>query len=218
MFKEHANNQMTKRAARIGFWPFALLGIGFVALCGCGSEPIWKSRSFAFAVPSEPPAAVSKTNIVALRRVTIAPLFQGRSFTYRMTENTYEHDPYAGFFVLPERAIEQPIRVWLRIGGAFGSVIEPGSGLSSSLMAEVSVDELYGDFRKKAHPDGVLEIHFILYELKPDGPGRVLMDKVCAHQTPMARATPAALASAWDADLRAIMADINTELKQLPLN
>ena len=169
-------------------------------------------------LPSEPAAAASKTNIVALRRVTIAPLFQGRSFTYRMTEDTYEHDPYAGFFVRPERAIEQPIRAWLRIGGAFGSVIEPESGLSPSLVAEVSVDELYGDFRKPAHPAGVLEIHFILYELRQDGPGPVLLDKVFAHQTPMAKATPAALSAAWDADLRAIMADINTELKRLPLN
>jgi hypothetical protein len=218
MPKERPYDPMTKRVARTGFWRCALLGIGLAVLCGCDSEPVWKSRSFTFALPSEPPAMGSKTNIVALRRVTISPLFQGRSFTYRMTENTYEHDPYAGFFVLPERAIEQPICAWLRVGGVFGSVVEPGSGLTPSLAAEVSVDELYGDFRKAAQPAGVLEIHVILYELSSDGPGRVLMDKVCARQTPMAKAAPAALAAAWDADLREIMADINTELKRLPLN
>jgi cholesterol transport system auxiliary component len=209
---------MREPAARIRFCSFVLFALGAAALCGCGSEAAWKSQSFAFTLPAEPPAAGSKTNIVALRSVTLSPLFNGRSFTYRTAENTYEHDPYAGFFAPPERTLEQPICAWLRAGGAFGSVIEPGSGLNPSLVAEVSVNELYGDFRKKAQPAGVMELHFMLYELNREGTGRVLMDKVCARRTPMAKATPAALATAWDADLGGIMADINSELKQLPLN
>ncbi len=209
---------MTKRLACPGFWPCALLGIGFLALWGCASEPVWKSRSYAFASPADPQATASRTNIVALRGVTISPLFQGRSFTYRSAENTYEHDPYAGFFAPPERELEQPIRAWLRHGGAFGCIIEADSGLHPSLEAEVSINELYGDFRKTGKPVGVLELHFILYEVGQDGPGRVLMDKVCARQTPMAKAAPALLMAAWDADLREIMEEINAELKRLPLH
>ena len=217
MPKEYPNNPMPEPAAHIRFGSFVLLALGSAALCGCGSEPAWKSQSFAFALPADPPAAGSKTNVVALRRVTVSPLFQSRSFTYRTAENTYEHDPYAGFFVPPARAFELPLCAWLRVGGAFGCVLEPGSGVNPSLVAEVSVNELYGDFRKTAQPAGALEIHFILYELNGGGAGRVLMDKVCARRTPMARAAPAALAAAWDADLRAIMAEINSELKRLPL-
>src|SRR5271157_755049 len=190
MSKEYPNNPMPEPAARIRFCSFVLLALGAVALCGCGSEPAWKSQRFAFTLPADPAAAGSKTNVVALRRVTISPLFQGRSFIYRTAENTYEQDPYAGFFVPPGRALEQPICAWLRAGGAFGCVVEPGSGLNPSLVAEVSVNELYGDFRKTAQPAGALEIHFILYELNRDGTGRILMDKVCAHRTPMARAAP----------------------------
>jgi hypothetical protein len=209
---------LTEAAAHLRGSSFGLMAFGAVALCGGGSEPVWKSQSFAFAAPADPPAAGSKTNVVALRRVTISPLFQGRAFTYRTAENTYEHDPYAGFLVPPERAIEQPIRAWLRAGGAFGCVTEPGRSLNPSLAAEVTVNELYGDFRKTAQPSGALEIHFILYELNRDGTGRVLMDKICAHQTAMARAAPAALSAAWDTDLRVIMADINAGLNRLPLN
>jgi len=209
---------MPEPAARLRFGSLALLALGAAALSGCASEAAWKRQSFSFALPADPPAAVSKTNVVALRRVTVSPLFQSRSFTYRTGENTYEHDPYAGFFVPPGRALEQPICAWLRVGGAFGCVVEPGTGLVPSLVAEVSVNELYGDFRKTARPAGVLEIHFMLYELNRGGPGRVLMDKVCARRAPMARAAPGALTAAWDADLRGIMADINSELKRLPLN
>jgi cholesterol transport system auxiliary component len=218
MSKEHPIEPMTKPAARPRFWPFALLALGAVALCGCGSQPMWKSRSFAFDLPAEPAATGSKTNVVAVRRVTISPLFQGRSFIYRKAEDTYERDPYAAFFTAPERAIEEPIRAWLRAGGAFGSVVEADSGLNPPLVAEISINELYGDFRKPDHPAGVLEIHFILYEVTDYGPGRILLDKVCNRQTPMAKATPAALAAAWDADLSEIMASLNAELKQLPLN
>jgi ABC-type uncharacterized transport system auxiliary subunit len=218
MPEEYPNNPTPEPAARLRFCAFFVLALGAAALCGCGSDPVWKSQSFAFALPAETPAAGTRTNVVALRRVTVSPLFQSRSLTYRTAENTYEHDPYAGFFISPGRAIEQPICAWLRAGGAFGSVIEPGSGLNAPLVAEISVDELYGDFRKKAQPAGVLEIHFVLYEASRDGTGRVLMDKACVRRTPMAKASPAALAAAWDEALRAIMADINTELKRLPLN
>jgi hypothetical protein len=63
-----------------------------------------------------------------------------------------------------------------------------------------------------------MEIHFILYEVGQDGPGPVLLDKICARRTAMPKAAPAALMAAWDADLREIMADINSELKRLPLH
>jgi hypothetical protein len=58
----------------------------------------------------------------------------------------------------------------MRASVHFGRVVEPGSGLSPSLIAEVSVNELYGDFRKASQPVGTMEIHFILYEAMGDAP------------------------------------------------
>ena len=43
------------------------------------------------------------------------------------------------------------------------------------------------------------------------------MDKIYTRQTPMPKASAPALAAAWDEDLREIMGDVNSELKQLPL-
>jgi len=180
-------------------------------LCGCASDPGWKRRVFAFSLPADPPIMNLGTNIVALSRVSISPVFQSRSFTYRTAENSYEQDPYAGFLIPPERALAEPIRAWLRASGVFGRVAEPGSGLTATLVAEVSVNELYGDFRKAAQPVGTMEIHFICYEVKDGTPGRIMLDKVCARETPLTRKTPAALMAAWDADLREIMGEINSE-------
>ncbi|HWY78651.1 MAG TPA: hypothetical protein VN281_23755 [Verrucomicrobiae bacterium] len=179
-------------------------------LCGCASDPVWKRQVFAFSQPSDPPAANVQSNIVALNRVSISPLFQSRSFTYRKTEDSYEQDPYAGFLIPPERALAEAIRGWLRASGAFGRVMDPGSGLGPTLIAEVSVNQLYGDFRKASQPAGIMEIHFICYEVKDEEPGRIVLDKVCARETPMTRRTPGALMAAWDADLREIMDEINS--------
>src|SRR6267154_6385557 len=108
-------------------------------LAGCASDPRWKRQVFAFSLPADPPTTNAQTNIVALGRVSISPLFQNRSFTYRTAENSYVQDPYAGFLVAPERALAESIRASMRAGGVFGRVAEPGSGLMPTLVVEVSV-------------------------------------------------------------------------------
>jgi cholesterol transport system auxiliary component len=182
-----------------------------IFLCACASNPGWKRRAFAFSLPADPPATNANTNIVALNRVSISPLFQSRSFTYRTANNTYEQDPYAGFLIPPERALAEPIRAWIRGHGVFGRLVDPAGGLMPTLVAEVSVNELCGDFRKPSQPVGTMEIHFIFYEVKDGTPGRVVLDKVCAHETPLTGKTPDALMAAWDADLREIIEEVNSE-------
>ena len=187
-------------------------------LCGCTSSPRWTRRTFAFELPSDPPATVSNTNLVVLRRLSISPLFQSRSFTYRTAEDSYEQDPYAGFMIPPEQALAESIRAWMRASNAFGCVVEPGSGLTPTLIAEVSINQLYGDLRKAAQPMGTMELHFILYEVKEGNPGRIVLDKVSARETPLARKTPDALMAAWNTDLREIMEEIQSEYAKAKLN
>src|SRR5467141_407570 len=138
---------------------------------GCASDPKWKRQVFAFSLPADPPTTNAQTNIVALNRISISPLFQSRSFTYRTAENTYVQDPYAGFLIPPERALAEPIRAWMRTSGVMGRVVEPGSRLTPTLVAEVFINELCGDFRKASQPVAAMEIHFILYEVNGDTPG-----------------------------------------------
>ena len=180
-------------------------------VCGCASGPSWKRQEFAFSCPADPPATNAPTNTVALRHASISPLFQSRSFTYRTAESTYEQDPYAGFLISPERNLAEAIRDWMRASHAFGRVVEPGSSLTPTLGAEVSVNQLYGDFRKASQPAGTMELHFIVYEVKDGDPGRIVLDKVCAHETPLDRKTADALMAAWNADLREIMEEIQSE-------
>ena len=190
---------------------FASILITAAILLGCASGPEWKRRAFAFNSPANPPGHSAQTNIVALGRVSISPLFQSRSFTYRTAENLYEQDPYAGFLISPERALAESIRASMRAGGVFGRVVEPGSGLTPNMVVEVSINQLYGDFRNASRPMGTMQIHFIVYAVKDGTAGRVLLDKVCVHETPLARKAPDALMVAWDANLNQIMEEIASE-------
>jgi ABC-type uncharacterized transport system auxiliary subunit len=187
-------------------------------LCGCASDAVWKRQAFAFSQPGDPPITNASPYILALSRVSISPLFQSRAFTYRTGEDSYEQDPYAGFLIPPERALAESIRARLRAKGVFGRVADPGSGLAPNLIAEVSINELYGDLRKGPRPLGAMEIHFVCYELKDEVPGRVILDRVYAHEAPMIRKTPGALMAAWDADLQKIVQQINEEFAKANSN
>jgi hypothetical protein len=194
--------------ARI-FWLVVTVATG--ALCGCGTNPVWKRQLFDLTVPTDAHVSPSRTNIVSLGHLSISPRFQGRSFVYRTAEDTYERDPYAGFLVSPERALAEPIRARLRNSGAFGHVLDPGGRLVPSVIVEADVSELDGDFRNPSHPLAEMAIHFIIYDVGPDGPGRILIDKTYAGRTPLARRTPADLVAAWDKDLIRIMNETSSD-------
>jgi len=179
-------------------------------LGGCTFGSGWKRQVFAFSLPANRPAAEEPSDTVALNRVTISPLFQSRSFTYRIAEDSYERDPYAGFLIRPEQALAEAIRARMRASGVFGRIVPPGTDLAPNLVAEVSVTELYGDFRKRSQPVGTMQIHFICYKVTDGGPSRTVLDKVCARETPMTARTPEALMAAWDSDLREMMEEINS--------
>jgi ABC-type uncharacterized transport system auxiliary subunit len=198
---------------------YVLVFLTLAALCGCSMGPAWKHEEFALSVPADAPAAASSsTNIVALGNFRISPLFQGRSFTCRTGENSYERDPYAGFLESPEHALEEPIRAYLRNDGIFGRVVDPGSALTPSVVIEASVNALDGDFRDALHPVAEMTIHFIVYEVGQNGPGRVLLDKDFSAHSELSGRSPVALVAAWDKDLREIMNDLNSDYGKADLN
>jgi ABC-type uncharacterized transport system auxiliary subunit len=193
---------------------FALILLLATLFSGCSSGPLWQRRVYAFSVPSDPQVTTAQTNLVALNRVSISPLFQSRFFTYRTAESSYEQDPYAAFLAPPERAIAEPIRHWIRTSGAFGRLVEPGSGLVPSLTVEVSVTQLYGDFRKSSGPVATMELRWLVYELSDGSPGRIVLDRVYARETAVAKKSPAAIMAAWDTDLHQILEQLTSDYAQ----
>jgi hypothetical protein len=186
-------------------------------LSGCASNAPWKTQSFALASLSGAGGSVAHTNVLSLRRVTVSPLYGGKPLVYRTGDNSYERDPYAAFLVPPNEMMDESVRLCLRDGHAFADVLEPDSGLKSSCFMEVSVSQLYGDFRQVDKPSAVLQMRFVLYITTPAEEGRMIWQREISKRSPLAQRTAAALIAGWSIELQEIMDEVNTELKHVAL-
>ena len=175
-------------------------------LSGCLSRPALTHQTFALQTPSLTKSLDARgKGVLAIRAVQVCPLFESRSFVYRVGTDQYEADPYAEFLVPPSRALAIPIQGCLRDSGVFQAVAEPGSQLEANTFLEVYVRELYGDFRTSEQSAAVLSMTFVLFDVEPGRPQRLLLHKEYFQRVPLKEKTAAALAAGWNQALAEIM-------------
>ncbi len=179
-------------------------------LTGCLSRPALTHQTFALhtALPEKP--VDSKQGILALRAVQVSPLFDCRSFVYRVGADRYQYDPYAEFMVLPSRAIAIPVRTYLRATGAFQDVTESGSQLDADTTLEIYTRELYGDFRTDQSA-AVLSMRMLLFQTGTGAQQKVLLQKDYSQRVPMKERSAVALAAGWNKALTDIMAEATSD-------
>jgi len=183
-------------------------------LCGCISRPHLDVRSFAFTVPpaSKPNPGYQTHRVVAIRSLRVAAPFDRRSLVYRMDEYSFESDPYAEFFVPASEGLLMPIRSYLRQAGAFETVVEPGSALKPNTVAEFSVLDLYGDFRKQQQGAAILRLRALLFD-SPNGiPGKLVLEREYSRCIPLKARTPEALMAGWNKALAQILAQLVSDV------
>jgi len=62
--------------------------------------------------------------------------------------------------------------------GLFEAVVEPGSALTPNTMAEITVLELYGDFRPSQDPAALLKLRFVLLDAPGGIPANAILERV----------------------------------------
>lgn len=190
----------------------AFFGAVCLLLAGCLSRPALVRQTYALQVPSATNSAASGDRILAIRTCRVSPLFAGRSLVYRTGPNTFETDPYAGFLVSPDDAIEIPVRTYLRKSGSFKAVVEPGSTLKADSVLEIHVTELYGDFRTKQSPSAVLSLRAVFFEAGTKGGEKVLFQRDYSRVEPLSENRATAVVAGWNQALSEILSEINTDL------
>ncbi len=130
--------------------------------------------------------------MLGIRHLQIAAPFEGKSLVYRTGDFSYVRDPYAGFLESPADELMAPVRGWLRSNGGFSAVVEPGSALKPDTFVEISVSQLFGDFRQPEHPTAVLTMRFVFFDAPNGIPGKVLLQQEYSRGIPLKAPTAAA--------------------------
>jgi cholesterol transport system auxiliary component len=192
----------------------ALFLASVFGLTGCISRPALNKHTFTFNAP-----AISATNIVAsdrvlgIRSLQIAAPFEGRSFVYRTGEFSYARDPYAEFLGPPAEELLAPMRGWLRDSGNFSAVTEAGSALRPNMLVEISVSQLFGDFRQPEHPAAVVTIRFVFFDAPNGVPGKLIFQKKYSRRIPLNAPTANALMEGWNQALAEILAEVSSDFR-----
>jgi hypothetical protein len=184
----------------------ALLLVPLCLLTGCLARPHMDKQSFLFDPP--PPSAagvVPGGRVLGIRTVQVAAPFQGRAFVYRTGGFSYDRDPYAEFMVPPAEGLMSPICGWIRESGAFSAVAETGGAFKPDTLAEIHVDELYGDFRQSENPAAVLAMRFEFFDTPNGVPGKTILQREYSRSIPLKAKTPDALIEGWNQALTQIL-------------
>src|SRR5271170_2941224 len=185
-------------------------------LTGCLSRPALNKQTFAFSAP-----AIAATNVVAgdrvlgIRTLQIAAPFEGRSLVYRTGEFSYVRDPYAELLEPPAEELIPPVRGWLRGNGDFSAVVEAGSALKPDTLVEVSVNQLFGDFRQPEHPAAILTMRFVFFDATNGVPGKAIFQQKYSRSIPLGTPTAATLMEGWGQALSEILAQVSSDFRHL---
>jgi len=186
-------------------------------LSGCLSRPPLHTQTLAFDPPADsvPKGAARSERVVSIRSLRVAAPFDDRSLVYRVGDFSYEADPYAEFLVTPADSLRPPIRSWMNESELFGTIIEPGSALKPNTMAEITVLELYGDFRRPREPVAVLTLRFVLLDA-PDGiPEKLAFEGEYSRRVRLKAPNANALMVGWNDALNQILAQLGSDLRRL---
>lgn len=112
----------------------------------------------------DPPAAIAREQTLQVRRVNIAPPFDGLSLVSLAPDGTYAKDVYNEWVAPPEELFSTEMVDWLSASGSFASVVDGRSAVPHRYALETSITSLCGDFHDPRKPRVVLSARVYLLD------------------------------------------------------
>jgi uncharacterized lipoprotein YmbA len=182
-----------------------LLPVLAMLLAACASfNPPPKPKYFALD-PGQPVSlaglrSANSTATAAVSFVDVAAPYASDGFVYQTGNHRWEVDPYNQFLVSPADMMTSVIRTWTRNSGLYSQVADVGAGGGQSVLIDVNLVELYGDFRNPAAPTATLTLQ--VQVTRQTDKGRVIaLQRTFTRTVPVAHRTPEALVDAWNTAL-----------------
>jgi ABC-type uncharacterized transport system auxiliary subunit len=190
------------------------LFMSVIIIAGCGPKSYEKQHYILDTQRASLAVAGNNTNILEVRRFTIASAFNSNSLIYRVGEFEYESDFYNEFLVSPTAMISEKVRNWLAESGVARRVLDPGSNIDPTHIIEGNVIALYGDIRTKSAPKAIMEIRIFLLETKTETESGIVFGKTYTSSVGLESKKPEGLVSAFDRCLVEILTNLEQDLAE----
>jgi uncharacterized lipoprotein YmbA len=155
-------------------------------------------------------AGVSRDETVQVRRVNIAPPFDGSSLVSRTRGGTYVRDYYNEWVVPPAELFSNQLVDWLSASGPFAAAVDGQSAAPHRYALETSITSLYGDFQDPGKPKVVLAAR--VYLLDNAAGNRVAFQNHYAISMPLDGASPRELILGAGRAYRELLESITRDL------
>jgi len=93
--------------------------------------------------------------------------------------------------------------------------MEAGSAFKPDTLVEVSVSQLFGDFRQPKRPAAILTMRFVFFDATNGVPGRVIFQQEYSQNIPLSTPTAAMLMDGWERALSEILAQVSSDFRHL---
>jgi cholesterol transport system auxiliary component len=143
--------------------------------------------------------------------VRVAAAYASSALVYRLDDVRYATDPYHAFVADPAAMLDSRMAEWLDRTGPFSHVVPPGSGQSAPYVLEVTVGDLYGDFRPGRPPAAVVSAQFVLIDQTSVRP-KVTYERTIPARVELPNASPDALVRGYGSALAEILSQLAADL------
>ncbi|MET0499468.1 MAG: ABC-type transport auxiliary lipoprotein family protein [Steroidobacteraceae bacterium] len=197
---------------RGGYFPVVAFTSLAISACSIG-RPIPQTTMYVIDVSTDVAAAEDRQMYPTLRmgNVRVAAPFAGNELIYRFSDVRYASDPYHAFAADPGSMLGGKIAEWLDRTDGFSVVAQPRSARAAPYVLEVSVTELYGDFRAGQPPAAVLSMQFALID-QTGARSKLQYERSISQTVPLPQASPEALVRGYGTALAAILGQVASEL------
>jgi cholesterol transport system auxiliary component len=183
-----------------------------LAACSIG-RPLPQVTTYIVDPPFEvrPSAVPRLPQSLRVGSVRVAATYAGSGLVYRLDDVRYVTDAYHVFGADPGAMLDSRMADWLGRTGPFSNVVPPGSTQPAPYVLEVTVGDLYGDFREGLAPAAVVSMQFILID-QASPRQKVAYERTIVSRVKLPKASPDALVRGYGTAIAEILLQVATDL------
>jgi ABC-type uncharacterized transport system auxiliary subunit len=171
--------------------------------------------SYAFNVTRQDGSARQAEGVnVRIRRFEIFEAFQGRSFVYRTSQNTYKEDFYRQFFYDPANMITEAAVNWFSHSAYIANVEYKEMSMNADYEIKGLINALFVDAVDTANPKVRMTITFKGYDIRTLS-ARLCCEKQYSRELPLDKRSAEKIMAAWNEELTSILSEFDKDLHDL---